>query len=611
MICFPLDNTEYTAEALGAWCAARTRGVFSGEGHFAVSCLGGMRLSVAPGIAWLKKSEWWGVAVCERSAVALTLEPCHASLHRIDAVCLRLDKNANRAELVIKKGAEAASPILDLPIRDSRYDEIYLARVNVPAGVLAITDAYVSDLRQDAVFCGLMRDGVTQVPTEAIGRQAAALISRIEEQAARLSNDTEVMLRSQYAPEASAAVNGGRLEVNSLFGRAGSSYSVEFDAPEAYSSSRGLRIDGSDMAGVFSPDGIEVPSGAWASGAPVRLDRRGNRAFFKQGGAALGLRVYSGPTMPQERTEDLIWARSFAATSAEAQKIYFGSTVPDAAAAANGDLFVLCGRGNLEIQSPDGRTGLSPLGVLQKQLGQWVPLPALLWRDGKWNLFYPVENLCNFSLWCGAKNSIDDREMNYAAGNSFNDGPAGAGRVWNPMGLTATYAYFADADYVYQARAKTMILAVYPNLNDTNQRVIMSCGSGNNYSGINGGGFRIDYKSQKPVMNFWHASGLSVDSATTMPVGQWHVVAASQHLNTHVAQLYVNGEADVSLTAGRANTPNDGRIDLANLYGNRSATAGFKGRMSYFFYYAACLDPYEIRCLSKSVRALMEGHYVV
>ena len=54
MTVFPLDNTEYEAKALGAWCGTRTRGVFSADGHYAVSANGGMAVSLSPGLAWLK-----------------------------------------------------------------------------------------------------------------------------------------------------------------------------------------------------------------------------------------------------------------------------------------------------------------------------------------------------------------------------------------------------------------------------------------------------------------------------------------------------------------------------------------------------------------------------
>lgn len=80
MICFPLDNTSYVAEALGAYTATRTRGVLSAEGNFAVSAGGGLSVKVAKGIAWLRMSDFWGTVVYETSpTTTLEVEAGHTT----------------------------------------------------------------------------------------------------------------------------------------------------------------------------------------------------------------------------------------------------------------------------------------------------------------------------------------------------------------------------------------------------------------------------------------------------------------------------------------------------------------------------------------------------
>ena len=55
--CFPLDNTEYEASALGAWFATRTRGVLSSGDNFAVTASGtGMSVTLQPGYGWLRRN---------------------------------------------------------------------------------------------------------------------------------------------------------------------------------------------------------------------------------------------------------------------------------------------------------------------------------------------------------------------------------------------------------------------------------------------------------------------------------------------------------------------------------------------------------------------------
>ncbi len=167
MICFPLDNTEYEANALGAWCGTRTRGVYSADGHYAVTANDDMTVTVSPGLAWLKAGDYWGVNIYESNPVVLTVDTADGSLSRIDAVCVRLDKNQNRGEIVIKKGRYSLqSPVIPLPARNLDYDEIYVATILVPKGATAIRQADITDQRLNENYCGVMRDGVTAIPTQ-------------------------------------------------------------------------------------------------------------------------------------------------------------------------------------------------------------------------------------------------------------------------------------------------------------------------------------------------------------------------------------------------------------------------------------------------------------
>jgi len=172
MICFPLDNTEYEANALGAWCGTRTRGVFAADGHYSVTANDDMTVTVNPGLAWLKAGQFWGVNAFEPNAQVLTLDTADGSLARIDAVCVRLDKNQNRGEIIIKKGGYSPQPpAITPPVRDLDYDEIYVATIMVRAGATAILAADITDQRLNEDYCGIMRDGVTGIPTQQLQAQ--------------------------------------------------------------------------------------------------------------------------------------------------------------------------------------------------------------------------------------------------------------------------------------------------------------------------------------------------------------------------------------------------------------------------------------------------------
>ena len=173
MICFPLDNTEYSADALGAWFGSKSRGITSTE-HYVTTTNGDMSVTVSPGLAWLKAGDYWGVVVLETEAQKLTISTADGSMPRLDAVCIRLDKNQNCAEMVIKKGRVATQPSIAPPVRDLNYDEIYIATILVRAGTTSILESDITDQRLNDDYCGIARDGLAGLPESHASTHASA-----------------------------------------------------------------------------------------------------------------------------------------------------------------------------------------------------------------------------------------------------------------------------------------------------------------------------------------------------------------------------------------------------------------------------------------------------
>jgi hypothetical protein len=172
MICFPLDNTEYEANALGAWCGTRTRGVFAADNHYTVTANSDMTVTLGPGLAWLKADTYWGVNMFEINSTILTIDTADGSLTRYAAICLQLDKNLNTAGVVVKYGPYGTNPAIStLPPPEQNsldYDEIYVAAIRIRAGTTVILSSDITDLRMNETYCGVMRDGVTGLPTQAL-----------------------------------------------------------------------------------------------------------------------------------------------------------------------------------------------------------------------------------------------------------------------------------------------------------------------------------------------------------------------------------------------------------------------------------------------------------
>ena len=176
IVTYPLGGITYDAEDAAAYFSTRTSGVFSTEEDFAVTVAedGGTAVTVGAGRAWMHVSRWVGLNVTMREAQILTLPLADSALPRIDRVVLRYDATSRSTSLQVLQGAPSSEPTgPDLSHTEMVYD-LCLAEVSRPAGQTSVSAASITDTRTDAALCGLMRDGVTGIPMEELGRQALA-----------------------------------------------------------------------------------------------------------------------------------------------------------------------------------------------------------------------------------------------------------------------------------------------------------------------------------------------------------------------------------------------------------------------------------------------------
>lgn len=176
IVTYPLGGITYDAEDAAAYFSTRTSGVFSTEEDFAVTVAedGGTAVTVGAGRAWMHVSRWVGLSVTLREAQILTLPLADSALPRIDRVVLRYDATSRSTSLQVLQGAPSSEPAgPDLSRTEMVYD-LCLAEVSRPAGQTSVSTADITDTRTDEALCGLMRDGVTGIPMEALGQQALA-----------------------------------------------------------------------------------------------------------------------------------------------------------------------------------------------------------------------------------------------------------------------------------------------------------------------------------------------------------------------------------------------------------------------------------------------------
>ena len=208
LTCWPLDNHEYTAQALGAAYAARSRGILHAS-DFAASTNADNTITIAPGVGCVHVNDYWAAFPYMLQPALLQLEDADGVMPRWDAIALTYDKNANKAGLTVRTGQPGTSPQLPEIRRDDNYDEIYLYRITRPVGATAITADHVVDLRADESFCGLMRDTVDAIDTSVMQAAFNVFLDKVETELSQLHAGTATMLRADYDSNGAVAEAGG------------------------------------------------------------------------------------------------------------------------------------------------------------------------------------------------------------------------------------------------------------------------------------------------------------------------------------------------------------------------------------------------------------------
>ena len=178
---YPLDGPEYQARHAGAFFYGRTAGVFSAEGNLAVSVSAARQLTLSPGIAWITTDTYWGKVYVNEDPIVFTLPTADAVLDCICRIVIRWDKTTNTQAAMLLQGAFSSEPTApERNMTDEVYD-LVLADYLLEHGEVEASQARLTDQRLNGALCGLVADGVTRIPTDALQAQATAIIQMIEQ----------------------------------------------------------------------------------------------------------------------------------------------------------------------------------------------------------------------------------------------------------------------------------------------------------------------------------------------------------------------------------------------------------------------------------------------
>lgn len=185
IITYPLNNIEYTAEDAELYHATRTSGVFAND-DFSITVSGsGNVVTIGEGIGWIRNSKFSGKVVANKAEMSLDLGLPHATYPRIDAVVLQFNANSNASAIIVKNGVAQTNPQPPEVVRTESIYELHLYHVYRPAGASSVVTSNVTDLRENAAYCGLMADDVTMLNDAYIQKDTIGVANGV----ASLGND--------------------------------------------------------------------------------------------------------------------------------------------------------------------------------------------------------------------------------------------------------------------------------------------------------------------------------------------------------------------------------------------------------------------------------------
>lgn len=257
IITYPLNGVTYGAEDVSTYLCTRTSGVYSRDSNFSASITGAREITISPGLAWINYDDFKGVSVCSREDTILTVPAADSTLDRIDRVVLQFDTDANATVCKLKPGTPAADPAAPAILQNHRQYELGLCTLRVRAGSAAITAADLTDTRLDEDLCGIMRDGVTGIPTEELLAQAKASIAGFEETAS-----TSAQAAKQSEQNAAASKKDAADSASTATTKAGEAATSAERAASSASAAEQSKLDAAGSAGTAAAKASEASTSA-------------------------------------------------------------------------------------------------------------------------------------------------------------------------------------------------------------------------------------------------------------------------------------------------------------------------------------------------------------
>lgn len=334
IVTYPLDGYRYDAADAAGYFSTRQSGVYSAAEDFAVTVDGSTSVTVSAGRAWMHPDRWTGYSIICRENQTVKLPAADGTRTRMDRIVLRYDAAARKTSLLVLEGTpDSSSPAAPAITRTALVYDLCLAEIRRTAGSTAVTSADITDTRTDEDVCGIMRDGVTGIPTETLlaqwqaaqaqqdaeARQAAAEMLRAAQEQITAQLDS----LQQQADELQTAIDN--VESGSFYTKAEVDALVKpYSLPAATSTTLGgikvgdnLSIDASGRLSGAAP--YALPAATTSTRGGVKAGS--NLTVYADGTLALGKSGVTGalgytPAQVTAGTYDLTAGSSYLATGA-------------------------------------------------------------------------------------------------------------------------------------------------------------------------------------------------------------------------------------------------------------------------------------------------------
>ena len=306
IVLYPANDYDFDAADVAAYLAGLTSGVFSGDEDFPVTAAGGLKVTVGAGRGWVHPSRFTGYSITKRESDTLTMPLADPSLPRIDRIVMRYDAGARAASLQVLQGTASSTPTAPAISRTELIYDLCLAEITRPAGSTSISTGQITDTRLDEALCGLVRDGVTGIPTDELLAAARERINALEEKAtssAAAAKDSADAAKSSETKAATSAANAKTSETNAKASADSMGTSVATctaKAKEAEASAG--KAAASEGNAKNDADRAEKASTNAANAAMTALQKAKDAGDFKGDKGATGATGPQGPQGPTGAT---------------------------------------------------------------------------------------------------------------------------------------------------------------------------------------------------------------------------------------------------------------------------------------------------------------------